>query len=581
MIHPSPELLDASEPATAFLALRWNEFFDRYTIDSYQPKLCNLPSLVEEILDVCSDANRHQSTAGHLSSLRSEISTMIEPAASLGWITSFEAWRLLELGKAKSCKEAEGISKVLLGSQFRHRFEERIINETSKIPSQLPKYKHAADTILSQLATIAMQRGFTADDDNKVALKLLEKSPENWIDGLLSRLQSRPQEYLVVIELKPTPKITAAKLKKVIEQGGFKIEKHEDVANIETQAEAVLLSLVLTGTSPVTALQAVLRKAEPILDMLAFYLADRAAQLPDHGWVGKSKGDLVKTSVPAQSLRLVHPHRHADRLVIEALDSGSVGRLDGSVSNALELHSTAMHAADVRTRFLNLWAALECLASLVDESSTSRRVNALVCPVVTWRKIEKVGRYLSINLHLWKKGSNLKAQSSNPPAARLTTADVIAALCKPKDHEDILNLLSLAGKHALLRYRIHNVWKEFHDPQVLAKVMASSMERVDWHLKRIYRARNLLVHRGVEAPHLENLCDNLHYYVSLLLSRIIHGVSKNEKWHPEDAIRHWQLMGDYVFEKLRKAPDVIVFEDLMPITTAENARLAPWSHLKS
>lgn len=580
MIHPSPELLDASEPATVFLALRWNEFFDRYTIDSYQPKLCNLPSLVEEILDVCSDANRHQSAVGHLSSLTSELSTMIEPAASRRWITGFEAWRLEELGKARSCKEAEGISKVLLGDGFRHRFEDRIIDEAAKIPSQLPKHKHSADTILSQLATIAMQRGFTAVDDDKVALKLLEKSPENWMAGLLSRLQSRPQEYLVVLVLEQTPKITAAKLEKVFENGGFNIEKHENVPNIQPKGEAVLLSLSVTGTSPTTALQAVLRQTEPILDMLAFYLADRAAELPDHGWVGKSRGELVRTTVPAQSLRLVHPHRNADRLVIDALDFGSRGRLDGSVSNALELHSTAMRAADVRTRFLNLWAALECLASLVDESNTSRRVNALVCPVVTWRKIEKVGRYLSINLHLWRKASGEKADASELTTGRLTTSDVIAALCKPKNHEDILGLLSLAGKHALLRYRIHDVWKDFHDPQVLAKVMASSMERVNWHLKRIYRARNLLVHRGVEAPHLENLCDNLHYYVSVLLSRIIHGVSKNESWRPEDAIKHWQLMGGYVFEKLRKAPHDLVFEDLMPITTAGNARLAPWGHLK-
>jgi len=54
MIHPSPAILDKAHAATAFLTLRWTEFFDGFTIDSFQPKLCNLPALVEEIHDVCS-----------------------------------------------------------------------------------------------------------------------------------------------------------------------------------------------------------------------------------------------------------------------------------------------------------------------------------------------------------------------------------------------------------------------------------------------------------------------------------------------------------------------------------------------
>jgi hypothetical protein len=154
-----------------------------------------------------------------------------------------------------------------------------------------------------------------------------------------------------------------------------------------------------------------------------------------------------------------------------------------------------------------------------------------------------------------------------------------SALCKPENHADILELLELAGNHVLLRYRIYSTWKNFHDPRVLAKNLAESKERIGWHLKRIYRARNLLVHRGIEVPHLESLCDNLHYYVSLLLSRVIHGVSMNERWKPEDAVRHWQLRGDYMFKQLVNRPESLVFEDLMPVTTEDSAMLSPWAHM--
>lgn len=161
-----------------------------------------------------------------------------------------------------------------------------------------------------------------------------------------------------------------------------------------------------------------------------------------------------------------------------------------------------------RTRFLNLWAALECLASLVDEATISRRVTELVCPIVTWRKVEKLGRYIAINLHLWRKSSgqlaSVTAALPNATEHGVPTSEVITAL----------------------------------------------------------------------------LCDNLHYYVSSLLSRVIHGVSKNEGWQPEEAVKHWQLTGNFVLNGLKNQPEVLTLDNLMPITTAEVSVVSPWAHLK-
>lgn len=573
MIHPSPTLLDEADPATAFLTLRWTEFFDGFTIDSFQPKLCNLPALVEEIHEVCSPANLHQSSGAHLSALQCELAAACAGAHERGWVTDFEEWKLNELRKAQTAPEAARVASVFVGDEFRSKFESRILSEAKRLPELLPKEKHVADVILGQLATIALRRGYFGSEDYETIKKHFTKSPDSWVDGLLSRLQSRPQEFLVVIELVSTEKIQAGKLAPIMEKGGFKVEDPARFPAITPLEKSVLISITEFGTSPASALQTALRRAEPILDMFAYYLADRAATLPDHGWVGKNADDLVETNVPLQSLRLVHPHRYADRLVGQAIDSGAGARLEGSVSNALELNSTAMRSTDVRTRFLNLWAALECLASLVDEPTILRRITELVCPVVTWRKIEKLGRYISINLHLWAKKSGQKGER------RLTTEDVISALCKPENDPEILALFARAKKHPLLCYRIFQTWKTFHDPQALSKGLAESKERVDWHLRRIYRARNLLVHRGIESLHLQSLCDNLHYYVHIVLSRVIHGVSMNDRWNPEDAVKYWKLTSDYVSGRLRQSPESLLMETLVPNPAPEKASIQPWAHL--
>ena len=37
-------------------------------------------------------------------------------------------------------------------------------------------------------------------------------------------------------------------------------------------------------------------------------------------------------------------------------------------------------------------------------------------------------------------------------------------------------------------------------------------ERIRWHLRRIYRTRNSLVHTGRSLPHLESIVESLHSY---------------------------------------------------------------------
>lgn len=574
MIHPSASILESANLATAFLTLRWTEFFDDYTIDSFQPKLCNVPALVYEIKDICCPSSLHKSSLAHLAALQRELAVTLAGSQDRGWITPFEQWKLDELCKAKTLSEAGSLTSVLIGEGFREKFEKRIFSDSKKLPTLLPKVKQASDLILGQLATIALRRGYTESEDFATIEKHFTKTPEGWVDGLLTRLQCRPQEFLVLIELTSTKKIPASNLAPIMAKGGFKVEDLSSFPEIKLKDSSVLISIKETGASPTTALQTALRRAEPILDMLAYYLADRAATLPDHGWVGKTLDKLVETKLPLQSLRLVHPHRYADKLVIAAFDSGAWVRLEGSVSNALELNSTAMRSNDVRTRFLNLWAALECLASLVEESTIFRRVIELVCPVVTWRKIEKQARYLSINLHLWEKKCGQKA------GPKLSTDEVISALCKPNKDPEIVALLTRASKHTLLCYRIYKAWEMFHEPVTLAKGISQSKERVEWHLGRIYRARNQLVHRGIEAPHIQHLCDNLHYYVHVVLSRVIHGVSLNESWKPEDAVKNWILTSDFVTDRLRRIPKSLTMESLMPSLAPENSGTQPWAHLQ-
>jgi hypothetical protein len=120
------------------------------------------------------------------------------------------------------------------------------------------------------------------------------------------------------------------------------------------------------------------------------------------------------------------------------------------------------------------------------------------------------------------------------------------------------------------------VWKRFRNPHRLSSSLLASRQHLEWHINRIYRARNLLVHSGKEAPYLETLCENLHYYVNTVLSRVIHGVSMNRGWSPADSAKHWVMLGDFVIQRLERNPQSLSLEHLMPEWNSDSETVHPW-----
>jgi hypothetical protein len=107
-------------------------------------------------------------------------------------------------------------------------------------------------------------------------------------------------------------------------------------------------------------------------------------------------------------------------------------------------------------------------------------------------------------------------------------------------------LQAFAAVHPLLRFRIFRLWRLFNNPANFAKELALSAKRTEWHLYRIYRARNLIVHEGQEIENVPQLIENLHYYFSTTLSRILHGMWLNNEWDVADSIEHWRTKYEYI-----------------------------------
>lgn len=59
--------------------------------------------------------------------------------------------------------------------------------------------------------------------------------------------------------------------------------------------------------------------------------------------------------------------------------------------------------------------------------------------------------------------------------------------------------------------------------------MKEHEKKTAWHIQRIYRARNCIIHDGEDVQNIENLVENLHSYIDVLCSGIVQLLNNNNQ----------------------------------------------------
>ena len=139
---------------------------------------------------------------------------------------------------------------------------------------------------------------------------------------------------------------------------------------------------------------------------------------------------------------------------------------------------------------------------------------------------------------------------------------MLCTLASPEGDQKILDLLAFA-KHPLSRFHILSTWKIFHSPKDLRTKLVGSKLHVEWQLARIYRARNLLVHEGLEVPHIVPLLDNLQNYSSMLVQRLVHELKTHSDWNVRHSIAYWNGRMNHVIESLDRCPESLNVKDFL------------------
>jgi len=75
---PPKDVLSSGSESTAFLLLAWQEMFDPYVPDTFQPRLFNIPLLVAELGSIAEKAMASDRWQPHVKAIQDELACAVE-----------------------------------------------------------------------------------------------------------------------------------------------------------------------------------------------------------------------------------------------------------------------------------------------------------------------------------------------------------------------------------------------------------------------------------------------------------------------------------------------------------------------
>lgn len=193
------------------------------------------------------------------------------------------------------------------------------------------------------------------------------------------------------------------------------------------------------------------------------------------------------------------------------------------------MHNAALSSRDLESGFLNLWSVIEVLCISKQSNSKFNEVIKILVPIL--QKDYIVSLFLDLQEKLFEILSkedynNLLALVSEG----LTSVEKIAYFVLLQEYEELRKkYYSKLIEYPVIRSRIYEISVAGKSKKELYQLTARYSERVTWHIRRMYRVRNGIVHSGESPKNIKALGEHLHSYVDSLMYEIIGKLSDRQE----------------------------------------------------
>lgn len=239
----------------------------------------------------------------------------------------------------------------------------------------------------------------------------------------------------------------------------------------------------------------------------------------------KSENDTISKSVIRNNINLLK--KRGNTTYLHALYNDVLllnkQHLPGSFYKAISLHNVAIDCKDISNQLLNLWTIIEVLiATKRDNEDRINTICSVLGSILNRNYMYSQMEQLLIDI---KQCLNIDQLSIFDCFEEMDIDEIeklTLLLALEKYAEEREQLRSRLNEFPLLLYRIDKFTNNvFRDSKSIYDYLYQHTKKIHWHIMRIYRNRNMIVHNGSYMPYRDLLVENLHFYVDSLLDTLI------------------------------------------------------------
>lgn len=186
------------------------------------------------------------------------------------------------------------------------------------------------------------------------------------------------------------------------------------------------------------------------------------------------------------------------------------------IKKAFEYIRMSNESLSMETKFLNLWVALESFVKTIQYESIIENVKTVVPNIITSQYIYRLLRNFHEDCRRCNVTFDFDDTSLNPYKI------VEELLCLLLDTTRSSTLISKCEQtNTLLAFRCKQIIDIVNSPTKVLKSLQNQYQKVQWHLQRLYRLRNEIVHTAQINTNLNLFYTHLHDYIQIIITDTI------------------------------------------------------------
>lgn len=582
MSTPAEAAIAPTDSMSAFIVHAWRELLDPRSPDTYRARALNPFAMLDELVKVAEFAQGDAKWLSHVHSICAEISEestaffrLPLPAAAKG---AFEL-----LGKSTNARQEDlgrvrdvaMLVKDLCGDPLAILFD-----HVRKLVEADVREKSEFLRSLGHIATHAHRSGLA--ETSQAALSEFDASrpPQDALDTLQAALDPVRRNFRCFLAVSgDQSNIDSLLAGSELERAGTSRFDRSELA-LEWHAELPahhVIEVAASDRSPRMAAEASLGRLQAMLNVLALYANAADYRIADVVLVQDATDFMLVDVSPEKHFGLfprqgfIKTTRNRIRNVGE--------RLDGRIANSLGAHALGISATDPRAALSHFWTSLEALVG-PGSGNIGQRVATSIAPVVTFMRTHRIVLYLALQVKRTVESRGLRVDRDLMPAStagHVAREDVLSCLTGVKDNAGIVHLLDVCSTNPLVIHHLYLAWQELSEPADLCKALRRSEKRVTWQLLRVYRARNLFVHKGEHDELVWRLLENAQSYISFALGRLLNDLAEHPTWSIDMAMEFNRQQFERVCGALQRGSKcTLTTLDLMPHITQRGHDVPLW-----